>query len=106
MKRDHLTLALGIGAILLTAQGLRAQDAQCAERSLIVERLAEEYGESRQSLGLTGSGQLLEVFASPETGTWTITVTTANGLACLVAAGEAFRRIEGPLAPVALGEPV
>ena len=35
----------------------------------------------------------MEVFASPETGTWTITVTTAAGMTCLVASGQAFEEL-------------
>jgi hypothetical protein len=35
----------------------------------------------------------VEVFASAETGTWTITVTNATGTTCLVASGQAFERL-------------
>ena len=33
---------------------------------------------------------VVEVFASSDTGTWTITVTNASGVTCLVASGQAF----------------
>jgi len=33
-------------------------------------------------------GMVIETFASADTGTWTITVTTPNGLTCLVASGQ------------------
>lgn len=42
--------------------------------------------------GLASAGQVVEVFASETTGTWTITVTRPDGTACLVATGEHFGR--------------
>lgn len=62
----------------------------CAPRDVVVDRLADRFGESRQSIGLGANNAVVEVFASPETGTWTITVTTPQGLTCLVASGQAF----------------
>ena len=97
MTRELFTLGLGLGAILLTAQALRADGAGCADRSVIVERLARQYGESRQAIGLAGTRQVVEVFASLETGSWTILVTTPSGLACLVAAGQHYERLDETL---------
>lgn len=62
----------------------------CAPRNIVVERLAAKYGESRQSMGLGANNAVVEVFASPDTGTWTITVTSVYGQTCLVASGQAF----------------
>lgn len=44
-------------------------------------------------MGLGAQGAVMEVFASSETGTWTITVTTVHGLTCLVASGQAFEAL-------------
>ena len=101
MTREMLTLGLGLGAILIATQALRAQETGCAERGAIVERLARDYGESRQSIGLVGGRQVLEVFASEETGSWTILLTAPDGIACLVATGELFHRFDS----VPPGEP-
>ncbi|MCK0142727.1 hypothetical protein [Aliiroseovarius sp. F20344] len=107
MKQDILALSLGVGAILLTAGQLHAQNAtRCAERSDVVHRLAETFGETRQSIGLASDRQVVEVYASPETGTWTITVTTPQGVTCLVAAGRGFERVDEDLTPARLGKPV
>lgn len=62
----------------------------CAPRDLVVERLASEYGESPQMMGIDQRGSIFEVFASLDTGTWTVVITTPSGQACFVAAGEAF----------------
>lgn len=67
-----------------------AQSGQCAPRETVVQRLAEAYGETRQSMGLGANNAVVEVFASATSGSWTITVTGANGITCLIAAGQAF----------------
>ncbi len=74
-----------------------AQSGNCAPRDVVVERLASRYGETRQSMGLGPNNALMEVFASPLTGSWTITVTTARGLTCLVASGQAFEPVREAL---------
>lgn len=88
--RGMIATALLSGTATLAA----AQSAQsCAPREQVVERLATRYGETRQSVGLNSSNRLMEVFASRETGTWTITVTSAEGVTCLVASGQAFQEL-------------
>ncbi len=101
MKRQFLALSLGVGAMILATQHAFAQQVNrnCADRERVVERLAEAYGESRQSIGLAPNNSVVEVFASLETGTWTITVTTPNGTTCLVASGQAFEATNGDLLP-------
>ena len=101
MKRNFLALSLGIGAMLLATQHAFAQsNRSCADRAIVIERLADRYGESRQSIGLGENNAVVEVFASLETGTWTITVTVATGMMCIVAAGQSFETLaEAPAAP-------
>lgn len=70
---------------------IQAQSRNCADHAMIVERLASGYGETRQSIGIGSDNTVVEVFASLETGTWTIVVTRAGGPSCLVASGEAFQ---------------
>ncbi len=88
------SFALIAGAAL--AAGL-AGDAQagpkCAPRDAVVTQLATRYGESRQSIGLGANNAMIEVFASTETGTWTILATRPSGVACIVAAGQAFETL-------------
>ncbi len=100
MKRQFLALSLGVGAMILATQHAFAQqNRNCADRERVVSRLAEAYGESRQSIGLAPNNSVVEVFASLETGTWTITVTTPQGMTCLVASGQAFEATNGDLTP-------
>jgi len=100
MKKQILALSLGVGAMLLATQHAFAQNNRnCADRERVVERLANTYGESRQSIGLAPNNSVVETFASLETGTWTITVTNPAGLTCLVASGQAFEATNGDLTP-------
>lgn len=89
-------LSLGLGACLLALAADRAaaqSRPNCAPREAVIARLAETYGETRQSIGLGGNNAVMELFASPETGSWTITVTATNGITCLMAAGQAFETL-------------
>ena len=90
-----LTAATGaLTATFIATDPAAAQVSRnCADRESIVTRLAERFGETRQSIGLGSNNQVMEVYASLETGTWTITVTHPNGMTCLVAAGQAFETL-------------
>lgn len=92
MKNKLLALSFGVGAMILAADHALAQS-NCHSRDLVVNRLAERYGESRQSIGLAANNSVVEVFASLDTGTWTITVTAPGGPTCLVASGEGFQAL-------------
>ena len=92
-----------IAAALLTVPFAgNAQGQNCGNRDTVVERLTTKYGESRQSIGMAPKGRVVEVFASTETGTWTITVTMPNGITCLVASGQSFENLEEPVAPAGI----
>ncbi len=100
MKTTLMKMTMGLGLLALGAQQVSAQNARnCAPRDVVVERLASGYGETRQSIGLGARGTMVEVFASTETGTWTITVTAPSGVTCLVASGQSFETLAEALPP-------
>ncbi len=41
----------------------------------------------------------MEIYASDETGSWTIIVTLPDGMACLVAAGQSYEALADALPP-------
>ncbi len=87
-------LTLAAATLIATTTDALAQNARnCGPRETVVNRLAEGYGESRQSIGLGANNAVVEVFASAETGSWTITVTTPSGMTCLVASGQSFEEL-------------
>ena len=92
LRLGALTVASALYLALTT--DVAAQTARnCAPREAVVKRLAEGYGETRQSIGLGANNAVVEVFASTETGSWTITVTQPGGLTCLVASGQSFETV-------------
>ena len=74
----------------------RAQGSNCAPRETVLHRLADRYGETRRSVGLGADNTVIEVFAA-DSGSWTITVTTAQGVTCLIASGQAFEALADTL---------
>ncbi|NOD65753.1 hypothetical protein [Ruegeria sp. HKCCD6109] len=89
MKKVLLTAAAVLFACPVAAQNAR----NCGPRIAVIDRLADGYGETRQSIGLGANNAVMELYASLETGTWTITVTTPNDLTCLVASGQSFEAL-------------
>ena len=86
-------MSLGLGLLALAATEVSAQGNNCAPRPVVLERLADRFGETRQSMGLGVQGQVVEVFASDATGSWTITVTLPSGITCLVASGQSYEHL-------------
>lgn len=94
MMKTTIGMTMGLGLMALAAQQLLAEGARnCAPRPVVLERLTDGFGETRQSIGLGAQGVVVEVFASAATGTWTITATLPDGTTCLVAAGEGFEAL-------------
>jgi hypothetical protein len=51
-------------------------------------------------MGLQADGRLVQVFASLQSGSWTIVTTAPSGLACIVAAGRSWESL-----PAKTGDP-
>ncbi len=97
MTSSMIALSFSVGMMLFAADHAHAQTANCAPHDVIVERLADRFGESRQSIGLSSNNAVVEVFAALTTGTWTIALTQPGGPTCLVASGEAFQTLSEAL---------
>ncbi len=97
MRNMAIRMTIGLGLMALGAHQVSAQQQggrNCAPRPQVLERLNGGFGETRQSIGLGSNNSVIEVFASASTGSWTITVTMPDGTTCLVAAGDAFERLD------------
>ena len=80
----------GLTVILAIGVGLPAVAAPCAKRDIVIERLKSHYDETFTAGGLQSSlssSTLVEVWVSERTGTFTVMLTTAEGLSCVVATG-------------------
>ena len=63
----------------------------CAERDIVTRTLEKKFGESPVGAGLDGDTELYEVWQSDDGASWTILMTTAEGLTCVLAAGTEWR---------------
>lgn len=68
------------------------QQPPCVKRADFLKHLESNYKEAPVAMGLTTGGGLLEVVVS-RTGSWTIIVTTPNGISCGVASGESWESV-------------
>ena len=92
--------ALAFQPLPATAQETGQDSTPCAERTNIVNTLDSQYEESPRAIGLVSKEAVLEVFVS-QTGTWTVVVTSPDGVSCVLAAGQSWEEI--PLASNAPG---
>jgi hypothetical protein len=100
MPRRARFLAVGLLAVgaAVTAAPALAEDAAepttlaCGDHDTVVDALRSRFGEHAVSRGLDTAGRLIQVFASADTGTWTIIATRADGTSCVMAVGRHFEQ--------------
>ena len=92
-----MKLMIAAALAILTATGAAAQQSNCGPALDLLQVLQDRYGEVAQSRGLMGSGDLLFIFANPETGSWSVVTASPSGIACLRASGEAFEVMAPPI---------
>ncbi len=103
MTNTLFALSLGFAGLILAVQAGHAQQAQCGARDAVLEQLAARYGETRRGMGMAANNSVMELYASADSGSWTITVTMPDGQTCLVASGQGFEAMVEELP--AKGEP-
>lgn len=86
-------LALSAGLALVSSGAAMAQP-QCDQRDSVLQVLQQKYKEQPVALGVTHNGGLVEVLTTGNGNTWSIIVTTPQGMSCLVAAGEGWKAMQ------------
>lgn len=86
---------VSLATLLVVSAPAIAFTDNCASREVVLTRLAQSYGEARQTIALSAGNQVVETFANIESGSWSIVVTQPDGLACLVASGKGFELVTG-----------
>jgi len=86
-------LALSAGLALVSTSAATAQP-QCDQRDSVLQVLQQKYKEAPVALGVTHNGGLVEVLTTGNGNTWSIIVTTPQGMSCLVAAGEGWKAMQ------------
>lgn len=92
------TSLLAIAGLAVSAGPADAQQMRCGKRDKVVGHLASKYGETRHSIGLQQGRGVVELFANAESGSWTILLTTPQGVSCLIASGDAYQALQDELA--------
>ena len=80
-----------VAALLILLPTIAAAQLPCAARDEIVGEITQRFKEAPEATGVTPQGMLLEVFVS-EARSWTILLTTPQGLSCIAAVGENWER--------------
>ncbi len=83
-----------LGAALVLASSSAFAAPQCNSRDKVLELLSETYSEAPVAIGVTNNGGLVEVLSTGDGNTWSMIITSPQGISCLVAAGEGWRLIE------------
>ncbi len=112
MKGDHhvtlpfsLTAGAILGAILISNPAAAQQSGTllgkqtCMPRDAALGMLTKQFKERPIAIGVTTQGGLIELLTSNDGLTWTILLSTPQGVSCLVAEGEGWRALaptEGP----------
>ena len=91
LKNTAAVAGLACAISFVSATAVSAEGRLCGKRDQVISQLQSVHGESRQSVGLQPNARVMETFANPDTGTWTIIVSLPTGMSCLVAAGEAYQ---------------
>jgi hypothetical protein len=71
----------------------QARPDYCTARSEAVNNLLEQYGERPVAMGLSLSGSIVEVLATPDGTNFTIIITAPNGVTCFVDAGTGWESL-------------
>ena len=79
--------------LLLFIQPSPAQG-PCDLRESVIRLLSKKYQEAPVASGITNQGSLVEVLTDARGGTWTIIITSPQGMSCLVFSGESWRGLQ------------
>lgn len=63
----------------------------CEDRATVLDQLSNRYSEAPVAMGLATNGAVLEVLSSGEGTSWTIILTGADGISCVLATGESWQ---------------
>ncbi len=97
--RRLLSGIFSLGLLTLAAVDAAAQQTAnaCAPFAQLSETLKQRYDESPTAFGLVENTSIMQLYASPESGTWSIVMTNRQGFSCIVAAGHSWEQIDPAL---------
>jgi len=94
MFKRIVSAALIFGAAALAPPAHAQSRTNCLDREKMVQSLETRYNESLKSIGMQSPTQLLEIWSSEDSGTFTVLITSADGTSCVVAFGQNWQAVE------------
>ena len=89
----RMALAALCGAIAVSSSSSTSvAQVQCAAYKQMVGLLTKKFSEAPLAMGTVNEDRLMQLFVS-EGGSWTIIVTKADGMACILAAGQNWEKL-------------
>lgn len=73
-----------------------AAEPMCGAYDELRSLLGERFDEQPASSGLADDGTVVQVFAAPADGTWTLVSVDPSGTACVLATGQAWQQDDRP----------
>jgi hypothetical protein len=99
LVRGTVAASLVIIALAATASTVQAEASAptaaepiCGRYGELRATLGRQFGEQPASTGLADDGSIMQVFAAPASGTWTIVTVDPDGMACVLAAGKGWQQ--------------
>lgn len=77
---------------LFLFSGVAEAQGRCGPRESITSVLEQKFSESRRFIA-SNSREVVEIWANPDTGTWTVTGTNTRGITCIFSAGQSHQFI-------------
>ena len=74
---------------LTTVSPSPASAAECGKHDKVTAFLSKKYKEQVAAMGLVSNKGFMQLFVA-DTGTWTVLLTTPEGISCIVAAGDSY----------------
>lgn len=92
IETSRLAVAIGVAASLAATREATAQQPFCATPRQIREVLIQDFHEVPTMIGHAGDGATMTLWVNPASGTWTIVLSSEDGLrSCIVAVGDQAR---------------
>ena len=101
LKMFAVALAAGATGLIIALSSASPVQSQgppggCYPRDYLMAWLQETFDEAPIGIGVA-NGKLVELLTSEDGVTWTLIITSPDGVSCLMVGGEAWRQLRPPL---------
>lgn len=105
MFKRLFTAAFVFGAAAMAPPGLAQAQTLCLPRDAMIAALAHDFNERLSGMGIVSETRVIELWQADGTGSFTVIVTYANGISCVLGSGEGWVDLTPVVAPGLTEEP-